>query len=483
MVTGAGEAGFKAAGRRLALVISRAAQIIGVLLLALTASYAQTAPGAPPPFRGMRDCVQNGGVFECVPYQLGSWKFVYGQNGEYFNTLDEYKAWALDYINKQMPSGCKMIIREPVVLTQYNESVEGGYLIFDPSPSNVPTYCPPSLGPNFWYMSASRFPVCPAATPPYSFFAPSAVCERWAKAQPACPAHASGTPCACDAGYVFNSAKTACVTLQLSVTPSVTYIPIESRVLNKHVLTQSDLALNLQKGNEPASGITITLQASRTAGAGAGHDTINGPANPTDAKGNAAAVISTRDQPGTAVVMASDTFNIKTISPGVVKWFPADYQSGFIVSCYTLSQESEFSAKRTTNNACGLKGKTYRTHFLDDVSVQGSGIGLDGKFIRYDGKRQGMNCFKFDTCPHTASGKCAVVGTTIAVDPKIIPLGNSQNLGSHVNIQILGSRYAQDTGSKKRIKDYRIDNYVGIMPRATCYNFGMQASSVTFLNY
>lgn len=327
---------------------------------------------------------------------------------------------------------------------------------------------------------------CPPANPPYEMvmgtYGPdrlNATCVRWVSDGNNCPAHASGNPCVCDQGYVFNSAKTACVTLQLSVAASPPFIPKSSSVQNRRVLTQSDLALTLAKGNEPAGGVTIKLKAIRQLTSGT--DTINGPKKPTDAQGAATADVVTRDQPATSVVMASDTSSIQTVRPGAVNWLPADYQSGFSISCYTLSQESEFSANRLTRGACGLPRTTYRSAFLNDVSVQGSGIGLDGRVIRYQGKRQGRQCFRFDTCAHTASGRCAIVGMTIAVDPRIIPLGDSRHLGSQVNIQILGSRYAQDTGGD--IKGYKIDNYVGVMPRATCMRIGRNQSQVTFLNY
>lgn len=329
-----------------------------------------------------------------------------------------------------------------------------------------------------WRMFAVNLISCNPATQTMvvgSWFAPPSSYFVSCK-QDACPAHASGTPCVCDAGYVFNSTKTACVTLQLSVTPSVTYIPVESRVQNKRVLTQSDLALNLQKGNEPASGITVRLQASRTAGAGAGQDTINGPATPTDAKGNAAANISTRDQPGTAVVMASDTANIQTITPGVVHWFPADYQSGFLVTCYYVAVEANWSAQSTKNNVCGLPPKqAYRSGFLADTRMQGTGITVDGQYIHYDNKRK---CYNPQKCALTASGACATAGTTIAVDPSIIPRGK---LGSQVAIDILGGqRTAQDGGGW--INLYHIDNFTGLANQA-CKDFGKQHSKITFLKY
>lgn len=61
---------------------------------------------------------------------------------------------------------------------------------------------------------------CPAATPAYTYNRLTALCERTAAV---CPAHASGTPCACDAGYKFDAAGTSCVsTCPVSDLPDVT---------------------------------------------------------------------------------------------------------------------------------------------------------------------------------------------------------------------------------------------------------------------
>jgi 3D (Asp-Asp-Asp) domain-containing protein len=291
--------------------------------------------------------------------------------------------------------------------------------------------------------------------------------------------------CPTDGGYNYSEGKLTCQTytcpsqdwtlsgdkctrpdtLVLSVKPSPPIIPDASRVQNRHVLTQSDLALNLQKGKEPASGITVNLESSRKE-----LDVVNGQSAPTDAHGNATAEISTRNQPGTSVIRASDTINIKTISPGVVNWLPADYESEFLVTCYNIAVEADAPAQPTTDSVCGLPKRAYRSAFLRDVKMQGSGVATNGQYVHYQGK----GCYNLDTCARTSNGSCATVGTTIAVDPTIIPRG------SKVNVKLLGGRTAQDGGGW--IKGYHIDNYMGAA-RAACLSFGKQHSAITFENY
>jgi len=71
--------------------------------------------------------------------------------------------------------------------------------------------------------------------------------------------------------------------------------------------------------------------------------------------------------------------------------------------------------------------------------------------------------------PITATGTTARAGRTVAVDPKIIPLG------SKIYIEGLGERIAEDVGGA--IKGNRIDVYVGTVPQA--FRFGVQRGTVS----
>ncbi len=69
----------------------------------------------------------------------------------------------------------------------------------------------------------------------------------------------------------------------------------------------------------------------------------------------------------------------------------------------------------------------------------------------------------------TATGTSARAGRTVAVDPKVIPLG------SRVYIEGIGERIAEDTGGG--VKGQHIDLYVHSVPAA--HKFGVQRRTVT----
>lgn len=83
------------------------------------------------------------------------------------------------------------------------------------------------------------------------------------------------------------------------------------------------------------------------------------------------------------------------------------------------------------------------------MKLEGSGVAANGTIIQYYN-----GCYHTDTCPRTASGVCAQVGVTAAVDPGTVPMK------SDFNITGIGIRTAQDTGGA--IDGYHIDDYVGV---------------------
>lgn len=72
----------------------------------------------------------------------------------------------------------------------------------------------------------------------------------------------------------------------------------------------------------------------------------------------------------------------------------------------------------------------------------------------------------------TATGTAARAGRTVAVDPKVIPLG------SKIYIEGLGERIAEDVGGG--IKGHHIDVYLGTVPQARV--FGVQRGTVSVLS-
>jgi len=151
--------------------------------------------------------------------------------------------------------------------------------------------------------------------------------------------------------------------------------------------------------------------------------------------------------------------------------------AGFRVTNYTLAQESELSGKRSGNHARvaakGLPGE-YAWEFLCSsrgVAMQGTGITLDGKLVRYvsgghgfcgrDRDRHLCDCknAQFATAGRVvgATGRELVEYFSIAVDPNVIPYG------SYVWIDAMKRWFrADDTGGA--IVGDHIDVYVGTQP-------------------
>jgi 3D (Asp-Asp-Asp) domain-containing protein len=255
------------------------------------------------------------------------------------------------------------------------------------------------------------------------------------------------------------------VGVELQIQPDPPIIPTASRVQAKHVLTSSDLTLTVTMDGQPDSGVAVTLQSDRGS-----TDTIIGPTNTTDASGMTAAQVQTRAQPGPSTISSADP-TITTTSPAVITWFPADYESSFLVTCYVLSSESDFLSSPLVGPINGLPAnKRYHRGFISDVKLQGSGIALDGSTIRYDGG----GTYSLANCPLTSTGVCAVDGTTAAVDPTVVPYRST------ISIDSVGSRVAQDTGGA--ITNYHIDVYFGTR-RADCLAAGRRTLDVTFESY
>lgn len=253
--------------------------------------------------------------------------------------------------------------------------------------------------------------------------------------------------------------------LTLTVAPGITKIPTTSRVLDGHVLTENEVTLTVQRGGQPEVGASVGLQSDRGA-----IDTIDA-SKPTNANGVTTAKVQTRDQSVISKIGAANPAAFDRVSPGTISWLPATYESEFLVTCYVTASEADYSPASTVSQVCGLPAqKTYRSGFIADVKMQGSGVALDGQIIHY----RGGGCFNTDSCSRTSTGACATAGTTIAVDRSIIPRRVTVNVG------ILGRRIAQDSGGG--INGYHIDDYMGTQ-RAVCRSLGRRNSPIDFVNY
>ena len=174
-------------------------------------------------------------------------------------------------------------------------------------------------------------------------------------------------------------------------------------------------------------------------------------------------------QQPTAVV--SSPSNALWARDSYLHWLPAVYKTPFQLTCYVMSMENEskFSTSSIVSGVTGLpENISYLSGFLKDVIMQGSGQTKDGTIIHYNGKKRG---YSIQACPLTASGACAADGTTIAVDPTIVPMRSTLDfkLNTSMGASAMGSRIAQDTGGG--IKGNHIDIYFGTR-RQDCSAWG-----------
>lgn len=302
-------------------------------------------------------------------------------------------------------------------------------------------------------------------------FSLNAVWTGGSECQPYSETMTFGQTCNAASGTFVNADGSSGADTWTRVPPSVAImaqavmIPSQSRVQTRMVLTHSDLTLTVTSDGAPTAGSTVLLQSSRV-----NDDTITQPSSPTDASGMTTAKVETRKQPGTSTITSS-TPDIVTGTPATITWLPAKYESDFLVTCYMVSSESDFVSTPLVGPVSGLPvANRYRRGFISDVRLQGSGVALDGSTIHYDGR----GVYSLQSCPLTATGACAVDGTTAAVDRTVIPLRST------VAIASVGTRVAQDTGGA--IIGYHIDEYFGTR-RAACLSAGHRTLGATFMNY
>jgi 3D (Asp-Asp-Asp) domain-containing protein len=324
-----------------------------------------------------------------------------------------------------------------------------------------PAYCPAPLTIGVSLLGTTAFnvvatwsgtPVCQSFTEQLSF---GANCST-----------ASGTFVNAD-GSSGPDTWTRTSTQSMAITPTLPpIIPSTSLVQSHRVLTHAELTvLVTDNSGMPVPGVNVALQSSRAA-----LDTVTQPSSATDSTGTARAADETRDQTsGSTITSASPDTQTKT--PGTIVWLPAHFEPDFLVTCYVISNEADFLGTPLTSNVPGLPANVrYRKGFISDVKLQGSGQATSGQIIHYDGG----GTYSVQSCALTSTGVCAVDGTTIAVDPTVVPRRST------VAIDIVGSRVAQDGGGW--INGHHIDVYYGTR-RSSCIAAGRRTSSVDFSNY
>ncbi len=168
----------------------------------------------------------------------------------------------------------------------------------------------------------------------------------------------------------------------------------------------------------------------------------------TDGSGTATATYHTRSLSSFTVTAQCDGRTTSaTITPKTV----AQYKSSFYITYYWVALEEDYKGSKVAVPELG--GNAYKKDFLDSVRMEGSGKGLDGKYISY---YNGVYAYRK---PTTSTGTTPTAGRTIAVDPYYIPEKVSLNRKGTVDIQNVGLREAEDIGPA--IKGFHIDVFVG----------------------
>jgi 3D (Asp-Asp-Asp) domain-containing protein len=256
------------------------------------------------------------------------------------------------------------------------------------------------------------------------------------------------------------------ISFNMRITPALkAIIPRGSLVASGKVLTHNDLQIVVRNAeNALAPNVNASVQSDRSV------DTVAQASSPTNSSGATTASVETRNQISVSTITSASS-TIQTATPGKISWLPAHYQDNFLITCYVISNESDFVNTPLVKKIPGLPaGNKYRQGFISDVRMQGSGQASDGTILHYDGNSR----YSIQSCARTATGACAVDGSTIAVDRTVIPLRGS------VAIDTVGSRVARDTGGA--IVGNHIDLYYGAR-RADCRAAGRRNLGVDFISY
>ncbi len=207
-----------------------------------------------------------------------------------------------------------------------------------------------------------------------------------------------------------------------------------------------DIGAKLTESGSPLPGVSLNLVSSRNF-PGSSPDVILAPPA-TDAAGVTRARMYSWKQGAAAI-------SERTIptTPVDITFTEAPYTGSFYVTAYYTIEEADAHGPPVVN-PCGVTG-TFRGGFLREIRMEGSGVALDGRTIQYDtaASTRHVDCYMTSPCPLTASGACAVAGSTVAVDRTLIPLRST------IRMSQSGLRQADDTG--EAITGYRIDLYVG----------------------
>ncbi|WP_233809189.1 3D domain-containing protein [Paraburkholderia sp. HP33-1] len=236
-------------------------------------------------------------------------------------------------------------------------------------------------------------------------------------------------------------------------------IPSSARVQHGKILYRLPIKATVKsRAGVPLAGRTLSVKSNRV------HDTVR-VSRPTDLSGCAMVILESRE-PGDLTLSVED--DDITALPLRITLKEAWYESTFLITGYHVCFESDFTGKQVLargTNDCHKRDFLYSAR---GVVMQGTGKASNGRYIRPTQVNSGWHrnnrgnrdyldnpegvAFTYTDSVQGAYGAVRE-SHSIAVDPNVIPKR------AHVTIEMVGNRFADDTGSA--IIGHHIDNFVG----------------------
>ncbi|MGF6871782.1 3D domain-containing protein [Paraburkholderia sp. MM5477-R1] len=236
-------------------------------------------------------------------------------------------------------------------------------------------------------------------------------------------------------------------------------IPSSSRVMHGKILYRLAIqaAVKSRRGDS-VFGRALSIRSSRPG------DTIR-ISGPTDLDGCATVILESRE-PGDLTLTVADE-DITSV-PLRLRFKDAWYESTFLITGYHVCFEQDFTGEIVIARGTNDQHKRDFLYGARGVVMQGTGKASNGRYIRpiqvnsgwhrnSHGNRDYLNnpdgvAFSYTDSVQGAFGP-VTENRSIAVDPNVIPKH------AQVEIEIVGRRFADDTGSA--ITGHHIDNFVG----------------------
>ncbi|SMG25856.1 3D domain-containing protein [Paraburkholderia susongensis] len=236
-------------------------------------------------------------------------------------------------------------------------------------------------------------------------------------------------------------------------------IPSSSRVQHGKILYHLPIKATVKsRTGVPLSNRTLSIKSDRA------HDTVR-ISGPTDSDGCAIVILESRESGDLSLSVMDDNI---TAVPLRLTLKEAWYESTFLITGYHVCFESDFTGEPVFAHGTNDYHKKDFLYSARGVVMQGTGKASNGRYIRptqvnsgwhrnNHGNRDYLNNPDGVAFTYTNSVQGAYNPVTenhsIAVDPDVIPKR------AQVNIEMVGNRFADDTGSA--IVGHHIDNFFG----------------------